>query len=128
MTAISVTKIFKFDAAHFLREHSGKCAELHGHTYRLEVTVARKDGGLVADGSSADMVLDFGDLKAIVQREIIEKVDHKMLNDIFPFRTTAENMVVYFHEVLEQQLVPLGVEVLKLRLWETQTSFAEVIK
>ena len=128
MTAISVTKIFKFDAAHFLPEHSGKCAGLHGHTYRLEVTAARKDGGLVSGGSSAGMVLDFGDLKAIVQREIIEKVDHKMLNDIFPFRTTAENMVVYFHEVLEQQLVPLGVEVLKLRLWETQTSFAEVIK
>ena len=41
MTAISVTKIFKFDAAHFLPEHSGKCADLHGHTYRLEVTVAR---------------------------------------------------------------------------------------
>ena len=128
MTMISVTKIFKFDAAHFLPEHSGKCAELHGHTYRLEVTVARKAGGLVADGSSAGMVIDFGDLKAIVQREIIEKVDHKMLNEVFPFRTTAENMVVYFHEVLEQQLVPLGVEVLKLRLWETQTSFAEVVK
>ena len=128
MTTISVTKIFKFDAAHFLPEHSGKCAELHGHTYRLEVTVARKDGGLVADGSSAGMVLDFGDLKAIVQREIIEKVDHKMLNDIFPFRTTAENMVIHFYEVLEQQLTPLDVEILKLRLWETQTSFAEVVK
>ena len=128
MTAISVTKIFKFDAAHFLPEHSGKCADLHGYTYRLEVTVARKDGGLVAEGSSAGMVIDFGDLKAIVQREIIEKVDHKMLNDIFPFRTTAENMVIHFYEVLEQQLAPLGVEVLKLRLWETQTSFAEVIK
>lgn len=101
MTAISVTKIFKFDAAHFLPEHSGKCADLHGHTYRLEVTVARKDGGLVAEGSSAGMVIDFGDLKAIVQREIIEKVDHKMLNDIFPFRTTAENMVIHFYEVLE---------------------------
>ncbi len=128
MTMISVTKIFKFDAAHFLPEHSGKCAELHGHTYRLEVTVARKAGGLVADGSSAGMVIDFGDLKAIVQREIIEKVDHKMLNDVFPFRTTAENMVTYFYEVLERQLAPLDVEVLKLRLWETQTSFAEVVK
>lgn len=128
MTAISVTKIFKFDAAHFLPEHSGKCADLHGHTYRLEVTVARKDGGLVAEGSSAGMVIDFSDLKAIVQREIIEKVDHKMLNDIFPFRTTAENMVIRFYEVLEQQLTPLDVEILKLRLWETQTSFAEVVK
>ena len=128
MTAISVTKIFKFDAAHFLPEHSGKCADLHGHTYRLEVTVARKDGGLVAEGSSAGMVIDFSDLKAIVQREIIEKVDHKMLNDIFPFRTTAENMVIHFYEVLEQQLTPLDVEILKLRLWETQTSFAEVVK
>ncbi|MGL5205910.1 MAG: 6-carboxytetrahydropterin synthase QueD [Acidaminococcaceae bacterium] len=125
---MSVTKIFKFDAAHFLPEHSGKCAELHGHTYRLEVTVARRDGGLVAEGSSTGMVLDFGDLKAIVKREIIEKVDHKMLNDVFSFRTTAENMVIYFHKVLEQELVPLGIEVLKLRLWETPTSFAEVAK
>ena len=74
------------------------------------------------------MVLDFGDLKEIVQREIIEKVDHKMLNDVLPFRTTAENVVVYFYEVLERQLTPRGGEVLKLKLWETQTSFAEVVK
>ena len=128
MARISVTKIFKFDAAHFLPEHKGKCADIHGHTYRLEVTVARTDGDVLASGSSAGMVLDFGDLKEIVQREIIEKVDHKMLNDVLPFRTTAENVVVYFYEVLERQLAPLGVEVLKLKLWETQTSFAEVVK
>ena len=128
MARISVTKIFKFDAAHFLPEHKGKCADIHGHTYRLEVTVARTDGDVVASGSSAGMVLDFGDLKEIVQREIIEKVDHKMLNDVLPFRKTAENMVVYFYEVLEQQLALLGVEVLKLKVWETQTSYAEVVK
>ena len=128
MARISVAKIFKFDAAHFLPEHKGKCADIHGHTYRLEVTVARTEGDVVASGSSAGMVLDFGDLKEIVQREIIEKVDHKMLNDVLPFRTTAENMVVYFYEVLEQQLALLGVEVLKLKVWETQTSYAEVVK
>ena len=128
MARISVTKIFKFDAAHFLPEHKGKCADIHGHTYRLEVTVARTEGDVVASGSSAGMGLDFGDLKEIVQREIIEKVDHKMLNDVLPFRTTAENVVVYFYEVLERQLTPLGVEVLKLKLWETQTSYAEVVK
>ena len=128
MARISVTKIFKFDAAHFLPEHKGKCADIHGHTYRLEVTVARTDGDVLASGSSAGMVLDFGDLKEIVQREIIEKVDHKMLNDVLPFRKTAENMVVYFYEVLEQQLALLGVEVLKLKVWETQTSYAEVVK
>ena len=128
MARISVAKIFKFDAAHFLPEHKGKCADIHGHTYRLEVTVARTEGDVVASGSSAGMGLDFGDLKEIVQREIIEKVDHKMLNDVLPFRTTAENMVVYFYEVLEQQLALLGVEVLKLKVWETQTSYAEVVK
>ena len=128
MARISVTKIFKFDAAHFLPEHKGKCADIHGHTYRLEVTVARTEGDVVASGSSAGMGLDFGDLKEIVQREIIEKVDHKMLNDVLPFRKTAENMVVYFYEVLEQQLALLGVEVLKLKVWETQTSYAEVVK
>ena len=94
----------------------------------MEVTVARTDGDVLASGSSAGMVLDFGDLKEIVQREIIEKVDHKMLNDVLPFRKTAENMVVYFYEVLEQQLALLGVEVLKLKVWETQTSYAEVVK
>ena len=128
MARISVTKIFKFDAAHFLPEHKGKCADIPGHTYRLEVTVARTDGDVVASGSSAGMGLYFGDLKEIVQREIIEKVDHKMLNDVLPFRKTAENMVVYFYEVLEQQLALLGVEVLKLKVWETQTSYAEVVK
>ncbi len=128
MTKFSVTKNFKFDSAHFLPEHKGKCAEIHGHTYRLEVTVARLDGRLIADGSSAGMVIDFGDLKDIVQREIIARVDHKLLNDVLPFRTTAENMASYFYEVLTKHLAPLGVEVLKLKLWETQTAYAEVTK
>ena len=54
-----------------------------------------------------------------MQREIIARVDHKLLNDVLPFRTTAENMASYFYEVLTKHLAPLGVEVLKLKLWET---------
>ena len=128
MVQARITKIFTFDAAHSLPEHKGQCADLHGHTYRLEVTIARQNGELITNGSSAGMVMDFSDLKEIVNTEILEKVNHKFLNDVLDFRTTSENMSAYFYEVLQQKLVPIGVEVICLRLWETPTSYAEVGK
>ncbi len=126
MAKISITKIFTFDSAHSLPGHKGKCANLHGHTYRLEVTVSRQNGSLITGGSSEGMVMDFGDLKSIVNTEIIEQADHKLLNDVYDFRTTSENLASYYYHVLERHLSPLGVEVCRIRLWESSTSYVEV--
>lgn len=125
-TVIKVTKSFTFDSAHFLPNHKGKCSSMHGHTYRLEVTVVRENGKLIECGSEEGMVIDFSDLKAIVNAEVIEKVDHKLLNEVFPFRTTAENMAAHFFSVLTDKLQPYGVKVEKIRLFETPDSYVEV--
>lgn len=123
---IKVTKSFTFDAAHFLPNHKGKCATMHGHTYRLEVTVVRENGKLMTDGSDEGMVVDFYDLKTIVTTEIIDKLDHKVLNEVLPFRTTAENMAVHIFGVLTDKLQSSGVLVEKIKLWETTDSYVEV--
>lgn len=118
---VSVTKEFTFDAAHFLENYNGKCANLHGHTYRLQVTVF---GKLNEQG----MVIDFGELKKIVETEIINTFDHKLINDFFPFNPTAENMVVHIFEVIKDYLETNykdKVFIEKVRLYETPTSYAE---
>lgn len=125
-TVIKVTKSFTFDSAHFLPNHKGKCSSMHGHTYRLEVTVVRENGKLIESGSDEGMVIDFSDLKAIVKTEVVDKVDHKVLNEVFPFRTTAENMAAHIFSVLTDKLQPLGVKVERIKLYETPDSYAEV--
>lgn len=126
MVKTTITKIFTFDSAHSLPGHKGKCAQIHGHTYRLEVTVSRKKSNLDLNGSSDGMVMDFGDLKEIVNTQIINKVDHKMLNDVYDFRTTSENLAGHFYKTLAAHLIPLGVAVEKIRLWESASSYVEV--
>ncbi|CUH95233.1 hypothetical protein P22_1303 [Propionispora sp. 2/2-37] len=123
---IKATKIFTFDAAHFLVGHKGKCASTHGHTYRLEVTVSRKKQAAIAGGSSDSMVIDFTDLKKIVHEEIIDQVDHKMLNDVYDFRTTSENLAVHFFRVLTGRLDLLDIQVERIKLWESASSYVEV--
>jgi 6-pyruvoyltetrahydropterin/6-carboxytetrahydropterin synthase len=111
---VSVTKAFSFDAAHQLLWHTGKCRRLHGHTYRLEVTVT---GPIDENG----VVIDFDDLSAAVKGAIIERFDHQFLNDYFP-NPTAELLAVEFSKLLEAE----GLDVTRLRLWETSTSSATV--
>ena len=109
----NVTVSFTFEAAHCLPGHRGECARLHGHTYRLEVTVG---GPVGPDG----MVLDFGLLKQLVRETVIDRVDHRYLNEVYPFIPTCENLVRRFWEDLEQALRPypdLALE--ELVLWET---------
>ncbi|TGE37432.1 6-carboxytetrahydropterin synthase QueD [Desulfosporosinus fructosivorans] len=122
---MKTTKSFTFDAAHFLPDHKGKCANMHGHTYRLEVSVARNNGILGNGGSDEGMVIDFADLKAIVKAEVIDKMDHKVLNDVLPFRTTAENMADHIFKVLTDKLQASGVIVDRIKLWETPDSYVE---
>ena len=61
-------KIFTFDAAHFLPDYPGKCADMHGHTYKLDVVISRSDGGIISWGSSDGMVLDFSEFTKIVKK------------------------------------------------------------
>ena len=111
---MKVTKIFTFDAAHYLKFYDGPCHNLHGHTYRLEVTCK---SNTLTNG----MLMDFAVLKQLVSEKILSKVDHKFLNDVFPFEPTAEKMADWILKEL-QPVMP----VYSVRLYETPTSFAEV--
>ena len=130
---MQIVKQFSFDAAHQLVGHCGKCANLHGHTYKLEVAV---EGPLITSGSSEGMVIDFSDLKTVAG-ELVDKLDHATLIKgdepifktldtkavIFGFRTTAEYMATYIYWYLRRELG--GIEISFVRLWETPTGYAE---
>lgn len=113
---IEITKQFRFEAAHFIPNHPGLCKNLHGHQYLLEVTIS---GEL---NEKTKMVMDFGDLKKIVKENIVDKYDHSYLNDYFEY-PTAENMVQFFAKVLTAKL-PWGINLRKIKLWETHNSYA----
>lgn len=136
---MKITKIFTFDASHMLDGHDGKCQNLHGHTYRLEITVA---DGLIQGGAKDSMVMDFTDFKAIVKRELLDGFDHAFLYDggneretqiatllegwnmktmRLDGRTTAENMSMMMFSRLKQA----GLKVCSVKLWETPSSCAE---
>lgn len=137
-----IAKEFSFDMAHMLDGHDGKCQNLHGHTYKLQVEVT---GNLVEAGAKRGMVMDYSDLKAIVKREILDPMDHAYIYDLnskresavanllsdlkskvygIPSRTTAEEMAKYMFEKLEK----VGLPVSLIRLWETPTSYCEYSK
>jgi 6-pyruvoyltetrahydropterin/6-carboxytetrahydropterin synthase len=115
MFEISVQQTFS--AGHALREYKGKCENVHGHNYRVEVTVAGEKLNRIG------LLVDFTDLKREM-KAIIERLDHQFVNDLEPFtklNPSAENMARYFYEELQGSLrgneVP--VEVTQVRLWET---------
>lgn len=115
---VEVTKEFTFDSCHQLLEYEGACERLHGHTYKLQVTVT---GSLDERG----IVIDFKDLKKYVNDNIIKHIDHYNLNDKMPFNTTAENMVVYFYDIIADFCEARDLVIVSVRLWETPTSYAE---
>ena len=108
-----IVKEFTFDSAHNLKWHDGKCVNLHGHTYKMQVGVKGKidDNGVV---------IDFGDLKKIVNELIDEKLDHKYLNDFYE-NPTAELMAIDILKELKKKVQGIYL----IRLWETPTSFVE---
>ncbi len=140
MSEIRITKEFKFEMAHALHGYDGLCKNIHGHSYRLWVTVkgkVRNELGHTKDG----MVMDFGALKAIIKPAIVDKYDHSLvLNansphaDIelsafekvyyLPYQPTSENLVIDFANYIKSQL-PDGIALYKVVLSETATSFAE---
>ena len=135
MAAIRLTKEFSFEMAHTLAGYDGPCREIHGHSYKLFVTVK---GEPVADAAEPKygMVMDFGELKRIVGRLIVDRYDHALVMRapadngelLRPLRgnyqPTCENLVARFAAAIEKEL-PAGVELFSIRLHETATSFAE---
>lgn len=110
----SVTRCFAFEAAHQLPWHEGKCRNLHGHSYRLEVTV---EGPIGPRG----IVVDFGDVKSVVEREVVAHLDHRYLNDLFD-NPTAELVAADIWKRIEAA----DLRVTRVRLWETADSFVEL--
>jgi 6-pyruvoyltetrahydropterin/6-carboxytetrahydropterin synthase len=110
----SVTCTFTFEAAHRLEWHPGKCRNLHGHSYRLDVTVS---GPLDANG----VVIDFDQLTEIVDHEVIDRWDHRDLNEVLD-NPTAELLAHRAWELLTEA----GLTLSGLRLWETERSSVEL--
>ncbi|ULL14679.1 6-carboxytetrahydropterin synthase QueD [Paenibacillus sp. H1-7] len=121
---VLVSKEFTFDSAHHLHCYEGKCKSLHGHTYKLQVIMRGKV-------DYRGITIDFGDIKRIAKERIMDRLDHRYLNEVLPpMNTTAENMVVWMYEQLADALRAEGwfpkVRLEEVRLWETPTSYAAV--
>ncbi len=109
-----------FSAAHSLPRHPGKCKNLHGHTYKVDVIV---EGDKKED---TECVADFSEVKAVVE-EVIELVDHKLLNEIISY-PTSENIALFLKEQLEKKLNDsnLRVSLYSLRIWEGKDKWVMV--
>ena len=143
MSNIRITKQFNFETGHALYGYDGKCKNVHGHSYKLSVTVIGKP---IADNSNVKfgMVIDFTDLKKIVKEEIVDQFDHATVFNkntphvelarelqsrdhhviLVDYQPTSENMVVDFANRIKGRL-PQGIALHSLKLQETETSFAE---
>jgi len=142
MAKIRLTKEFNFEMAHALWNYDGLCKNIHGHSYKLFVTVM---GEPIADEKSPKlgMVIDFGELKSIVKNEVVDKYDHcvvfnhkapikELLNipqmferhEFLNYQPTCENLVVDYAQKIKNKL-PEGVQLFSLKLYETATSYAE---
>ncbi len=111
----TITKEFTFDAAHYLTEYHGKCEALHGHTYKLHITVE-------GERNEEGMVLDFVILKDIIKENILNKLDHSSLNDFFR-QPSTENIIYWIWNELENKLKGPNYCLCEIKLWESPTSF-----
>jgi 6-pyruvoyltetrahydropterin/6-carboxytetrahydropterin synthase len=118
---LKVCRIFRFQSAHRLPFHEGKCRYLHGHEWKLEVEVT---GLPQTEGPEAGMIMDFKRLDHMVDALVIDKYDHRFLNDILE-NPTAEVMIYAIMVDLESSLESVGISLTRLRLWESENSYAE---
>lgn len=143
MSNIRITKQFSFETGHALYGYDGKCKNVHGHSYKLSVTVIGKPIDNTSNVKHG-MVIDFSDLKKIVKNEIVDVFDHatvfnkntphvelaKELEDrghnvlLVDYQPTSEMMVIDFAEKIKKHL-PQHIKLHSLKLQETETSFAE---
>ncbi|MFT7396728.1 6-carboxytetrahydropterin synthase [Flavobacterium sp. ALD4] len=143
MSNIRITKKFSFETGHALYGYDGKCKNVHGHSYKLSVTVI---GSPIEnrDNVKFGMVIDFTDLKKIVKEEIVDQFDHAtVFNETTPhvelahelknrghhvilvdYQPTSENMVIDFAQRIIARL-PADIKLFALKLQETESSFAE---
>ncbi|MDG1714357.1 6-carboxytetrahydropterin synthase [Lacinutrix sp.] len=143
MGNIRITKLFSFETGHALYGYDGKCKNVHGHSYKLSVTVF---GRPISDNTNVKfgMVIDFTDLKKIVKEEIVEVFDHatvfnkntphvelaKELSDrghnvlLVDYQPTSEMMVIDFAKKIQKRL-PENIQLHSLKLQETDSSYAE---
>ncbi len=143
MNKIRITKQFTFETGHALYGYDGKCRNVHGHSYKLSVTVI---GTPITDTKNVKlgMVIDFGDLKRIIREEVVDPFDHATVFNantphltlareletrghkvIFAnYQPTSENMVADFAEKIKARL-PEQIALHSLQLRETETAFAE---
>ena len=145
MKKIRVTKDFTFDMAHALFGYDGPCKNIHGHTYRLSVTLIGEQI-LEENNPKEGMVIDFTDFKRIVKENVIDVFDHtlvlkndtphskiKGLSDNFeriiysPYQPSCENLLLDMLDRIQNHL-PGNVEIKNVRLEETPTSYAEWFK
>jgi 6-pyruvoyltetrahydropterin/6-carboxytetrahydropterin synthase len=111
---------YTFAAGHALRNYNGKCENVHGHNYKVRVTLA---GDKL---NAAGLLMDFVDLRAEI-KALTEKLDHRFLNDIPPFdqlNPSAENLAKYICEGIEPQARNQGLQVHAVTVWETDTTSA----
>lgn len=143
MSKIRITKQFSFETGHALYGYDGKCKNVHGHSYKLSVTVI---GTPISDNSNVKfgMVIDFSDLKKIVKEEIVDVFDHATVFNkntphielaaelqtrghhviLVEYQPTSENMVIDFAKKITNRL-PEGIQLHALKLQETESSYAE---
>lgn len=143
MSKIRITKLFSFETGHALYGYDGKCKNVHGHSYKLFVTVI---GTPISDPNNVKfgMVIDFGDLKKIVKEEVVDVYDHatvfnkntphiELANELKSrghnvilanYQPTSEMMVIDFAEKIKRRL-PTNISLHSLKLQETESSFAE---
>lgn len=140
---IRITKIFSFETAHILYGYDGKCKNMHGHSYKLFVTVKGEPINNLNHKKNG-MVVDFGDIKNIVKSEIVDVWDHSVLvNALSPhkilgkdleeqghkvifcdYQPTCENMLYDIAEKIKNNL-PNGIQLAYLKLHETENSYGE---
>lgn len=134
--------MYDFEMAHVLKDYDGPCKNIHGHSYKLFVTIT---GTPIDDKHSPKkgMVMDFKDLKAIVKTNIVDQFDHALVINsetdaamienlrkhmnkviIVDYQPTSENLIEDFADIIKSKL-PENVHLHNLRLWETATSYSE---
>lgn len=113
-----VTVIQSFSAAHLLSEIGGKCEELHGHNFKVEVTVGSPE--LNSEG----ILIDFRLLKKWL-KEILDQMDHQHLNDLPFFKSknpSSENIACFLYREMQSKVANSGIKMLRVKVWESETA------
>ncbi|MFA5712776.1 MAG: 6-carboxytetrahydropterin synthase [Bacteroidales bacterium] len=140
MAILRITKEFQFEGAHALSHYDGKCRNIHGHSYKLFITISGRPLEQAKNPKNG-MVLDFSLLKEIVNRDIISIFDHALVlqkgaslakelasqyNNVIelPFQPTCENLTLHFVEIIKEKL-PHPLTLQSIKLHETASSYVE---